>query len=197
MRKMSDSSKTLCSVAFSARADARSRPNGFSRTTRAPRAQPLSPSAAHDDREQARRDGEVVQRMLARRRALRAAGRTSPGPRSRPRRSAAARPACAKAAAIDAAAVLLEAVVRALRAAARATAASGDADDGTSRWPRRIIACSAGKIFLNARSPVAPKNTSASDRGARSSRSASRRGRRTRSASPTAAGSGSRPRRAS
>src|SRR5262245_5530784 len=34
---------------------------------------------------------------------------------------------------------------------------------GTSRWPRLIIACRAGKIFLCARSPVAPKNTSASE----------------------------------
>ena len=35
---------------------------------------------------------------------------------------------------------------------------------GTSRCPRRIIAWSAGKIFLNARSPVAPRKTNASDR---------------------------------
>ena len=34
---------------------------------------------------------------------------------------------------------------------------------GTSRCPRRAIAWSAGKIFLKARSPVAPKTTSASD----------------------------------
>src|SRR5262252_5875067 len=32
-----------------------------------------------------------------------------------------------------------------------------------SRWPRLIIACKAGKIFLYARSPVAPKNTRASE----------------------------------
>jgi hypothetical protein len=32
-----------------------------------------------------------------------------------------------------------------------------------SRWPRFTIACSAGKIFLYARSPVAPKNTRASE----------------------------------
>ena len=37
---------------------------------------------------------------------------------------------------------------------------------GTSSVPRRIIACSAGKIFLNARSPVAPRKTNASDRSA-------------------------------
>src|SRR5215831_8294282 len=34
---------------------------------------------------------------------------------------------------------------------------------GMSRWPRWIIACKAGKIFLYARSPVAPKNTRASE----------------------------------
>src|ERR1700751_3844670 len=34
---------------------------------------------------------------------------------------------------------------------------------GTLRWPRFTIACSAGKIFLYARSPVAPKKTRASD----------------------------------
>ena len=34
---------------------------------------------------------------------------------------------------------------------------------GTSSEPRFSMCCSAGKIFLYARSPVAPKNTSASD----------------------------------
>src|SRR5215469_5847797 len=34
---------------------------------------------------------------------------------------------------------------------------------GISRWPRLIMACKAGKIFLYARSPVAPKNTRASE----------------------------------
>src|SRR5262245_61179347 len=36
---------------------------------------------------------------------------------------------------------------------------------GTLRWPRLIIACNDGKIFLWARSPVAPKKTSASEWG--------------------------------
>src|SRR4029453_17150528 len=36
---------------------------------------------------------------------------------------------------------------------------------GTLRWPRLIIACKDGKIFLCARSPVAPKKTSASEWG--------------------------------
>src|ERR1039458_6991376 len=34
---------------------------------------------------------------------------------------------------------------------------------GTSRCPRLIMACRAGNIFLYARSPVAPKKTSASE----------------------------------
>ncbi len=34
---------------------------------------------------------------------------------------------------------------------------------GTSRWPRLIIACSAGKIFLYAKSPMAPKKIRASE----------------------------------
>ena len=34
---------------------------------------------------------------------------------------------------------------------------------GISNFPRLASFCSAGKIFLCARSPVAPKNTSASD----------------------------------
>src|SRR4029453_3293121 len=36
---------------------------------------------------------------------------------------------------------------------------------GTLRWPRLIMACNDGKIFLWARSPVAPKKTSASEWG--------------------------------
>src|SRR4029450_11936518 len=36
---------------------------------------------------------------------------------------------------------------------------------GTLRWPRLIMACNDGKIFLCARSPVAPKKTSASEWG--------------------------------
>jgi hypothetical protein len=38
MRKIDDSSKKRCSVSLSSRADGRSRPNGFSRITRAPSA---------------------------------------------------------------------------------------------------------------------------------------------------------------
>ena len=40
MRKIADSSNTSWMVLFRARADARSRPNGFSTTRRAPFAQP-------------------------------------------------------------------------------------------------------------------------------------------------------------
>ncbi len=45
MRKMHASGNTLDSVALSLRADSRSRPNGFSTTTRAPSAQPDLPSS--------------------------------------------------------------------------------------------------------------------------------------------------------
>ena len=71
---------------------------------------------------------------------------------------------------------------------------------GTLRWPRLAIACSEGKIFLYARSPVAPKNTSASECVSpmslpvltRSPWTRLSRGvRRTESASPRATGSGS------
>ncbi len=46
MRKIADSSKAWCSVWLSARAEARSRPNGFSTMRRAPLAAPdlASPS---------------------------------------------------------------------------------------------------------------------------------------------------------
>ena len=43
MRKTWDSSKTECITAFSSRADARSRPNGFSNTIFASRWSPASP----------------------------------------------------------------------------------------------------------------------------------------------------------
>src|SRR6188768_250279 len=36
---------------------------------------------------------------------------------------------------------------------------------GKGAWPRLSIQCKAGKIFLNARSPVAPKRTKASESG--------------------------------
>ena len=45
MRKVLVSGKTDDSVAFSSRADSRSRPNGFSTTTRAPSAAPERPSS--------------------------------------------------------------------------------------------------------------------------------------------------------
>ena len=65
MRKMRDSGSARCSVAFSARADARSRPNGFSTTTRAPSVQPAQ-QLLDDRREHAGRDGKVVQSGAAR-----------------------------------------------------------------------------------------------------------------------------------
>ena len=44
IRKTCDSSKTACTVWFSARAEARSVPNGFSMMTRDPSARPAAPS---------------------------------------------------------------------------------------------------------------------------------------------------------
>ena len=44
MRKIESSGKTLRATAFSARAEARSRPNGFSTMTRALSASPAAPS---------------------------------------------------------------------------------------------------------------------------------------------------------
>ena len=44
MRNTCDSSKTACTAWFSARAEARSVPNGFSMITRAPAARPVAPS---------------------------------------------------------------------------------------------------------------------------------------------------------
>ena len=69
MRKTDRSSKLRCSASLSSIAELRSRPNGFSTTTLAPSAQPDRAAVGHR-REQARRQREVVQRMLRRRRAL-------------------------------------------------------------------------------------------------------------------------------
>ena len=62
--------ETPCAASlFSARAEARSRPNGFSMTTRASRAQPERPRLLDHDREHARRNRQVVDRVAPRRRA--------------------------------------------------------------------------------------------------------------------------------
>ena len=57
MRKMRSSGNTLCSVAFSSRADIRSRPNGFSTTIR-PRS--LSPTEANDSATIGNIDGGIA-----------------------------------------------------------------------------------------------------------------------------------------
>jgi hypothetical protein len=46
IRKICSSANTACTVAFSARADARSVPNGFSMITRAPSESPTAPSVS-------------------------------------------------------------------------------------------------------------------------------------------------------
>jgi hypothetical protein len=60
-------------------------------------------------------------------------------------------------------AVLLETVLGPARNCSRFQPAFGTPITGTSRRPRFAIARSAGKIFLYARAPVAPKNTRASE----------------------------------
>src|ERR1700681_960814 len=42
---------------------------------------------------------------------------------------------------------------------------SGRDSEVENQWPRLTMACRAGKIFLRARSPVAPKKTNASEWG--------------------------------
>ena len=61
------------------------------------------------------------------------------------------------------AAVLRQAVARALAELSSVQPSRATPTIGMSRSPRRVSACSAGKIFLYARSPVAPKKTNASD----------------------------------
>ena len=104
------------------------------------------------------------------------------------------------------AAVLLDAVLRPRAQLVEGPAGLGHADDrhieARRAWPSPAAT---GKIFLYARSPVAPKNTSASECVSpiavpvlrRSLRGLSPDVRRTESASPRAAGSGSPLRRAS
>src|SRR5579871_5390225 len=60
-------------------------------------------------------------------------------------------------------AVFLDTVVRSRAKTIKVPIVSGDTNHRNIQSPRFIIACSAGKIFLYARSPVAPKNTSASE----------------------------------
>ena len=66
MRKISSSGKTRWSEAFSSRALARSRPNGFSTTTRAPSVRPAAAQAVDHVVEQAGRDGQVEHRVRRR-----------------------------------------------------------------------------------------------------------------------------------
>ena len=65
MRKIASSGKTARSVAFSERADSRSRPNGFSMTTRAPLRRATGFGQVRDDRrKRRRRNGQVIERPL-------------------------------------------------------------------------------------------------------------------------------------
>ena len=148
---------------MSVRAETRSVPNGFSTMTRAPVAQLALAELLHHQPEQHRRNGEVVRRALGRAELLadglkrgrvvvvavdvaQQAAELVEGRRIEP-------------------AVLLEAVLRPGPSWSRLQPALATPMTGTSRWPRLTIACSDGKIFLYARSPVAPKNTRASEWG--------------------------------
>ena len=141
---------------------ARSRPNGFSTITRAARRNRIR-QALDDAREHAGRNRQIMNRP-GRESELRAQLRDrSPGPRSRRRRSAAARRASAKHVRSNSPACSML-VARAFAQLVEVPAGARHADDrDLASSPRRTMACSAGNIFLNARSPVAPKNTKASD----------------------------------
>ena len=124
-------------------------------------------------------------------RAVRGAPGTSPGPGSRHRRSAAGCTA-SRTPRDRARRAARRCPARGRGAVRRVQPAFATPMTGTSRWPRLTIACSAGKIFLYARSPVAPKNTNASEWTSLIATvprplTASRGVRRTRSASPTTA----------
>ena len=138
-------------------------PNGFSTITRAPVVQPDFAELLDDLAEQHRRDREVVRRALRRRRAPCAAPANVAG---------------VGVVAVDVAQQAGELLERrrdrGRRASRGCRAPAPSAGRGSSRpWPRRSpgtsrcprfsIACSDGKIFLYARSPVAPKKTSASE----------------------------------
>ena len=62
MRKIESSAKTERAMRLSSRAEARSRPNGFSTMTRASLGQARGAESLDDGREQRGRDGEVVGR---------------------------------------------------------------------------------------------------------------------------------------
>ena len=147
---------------LSACAEARSRPNGFSTMTRAPLAQPDLPSCSTTSAEQRRRDGQVVRRAAGRCPAPGAAPGRWPGRRSRRRRSAAGRHSLSKAAGSTPPCFSRLSRARALNWS-RFQPALATPMTGTSSWPRLHHRLQGGKIFLYARSPVAPKNTRASE----------------------------------
>ncbi len=187
------------------RAEARSVPKGFSTMTRASLAQPDLAELLHHQPEQDGRNGQIVGRPLGTAERLARGPGTWPDPCSRRRRSGAGPRACRTPPGRGR---------RASRgcpspaplAARYSQFALATPMTGVSRWPRLIIAWSDGKIFLYARSPVAPKNTRASElewliAGSLASPATlpplSRGARRTRTASPRAACPRNRPGRAS
>ena len=67
MRKIASSGNTERATRFSSRAEARSRPKGFSTMTRASSGEPRGADALDHGREERRRDREVVRRPVRRR----------------------------------------------------------------------------------------------------------------------------------
>ena len=201
MRKIDDSGNTLCSVSFSARADARSWPNGFSMMTRASCAQPDCAERLDHGAEQARRDGEVVRRAACAAELLRAARRTSPDRGSRRRRSAAASTSFANAASSTPPPCCSRLSRARARSCSQVPARLGDAD-------HRHVEMAAPDHRLQRREDLlvgqvaggAEEDQRVRARGGHrcsAARRPSRGGRRTESASPRAPCSRSRPRRAS
>src|SRR5262249_14622527 len=161
MRKIVDSSKLPSRMRLRARADSRSLPNGFSTMTRAPRAHPDLPSCStttpNSTGGMAREWAGCWAEPSSLRMAANGAG-VWESPATQRRRednlakAAGSRPPC------------FSTLSRARALSwSRFQPALATPTTGTFRWPRRTIPCSAGKIFLYARSPVAPKKTRAAE----------------------------------
>ena len=148
--------------AASARAEARSWPNGFSTTTRAPAGQPGAGQVPDHHPEQRGRDLEIEDRVLARPRSRRAGARRCPRCRSRPTRRRAARR--------SARTPPRRCSPRSLRSSVRARSRSCSMVQSSPATPMigqsSSLRCSRRysewKVITFARSPVMPKITSRS-----------------------------------
>ena len=128
------------------RASTRSFPNGFSMTSRAPSTQPAPGELLGDEPEQPLRDGEVVHRPVGV--AQRPLQRVEGGGILVVAVDVAQELEHAREGRRVEAAVPLDALLRARLQLLEVPARLATPTIGTSRTPRRTIACSAGKIFL-------------------------------------------------